>query len=526
MDSDVPSRKNYVLDVLEAFASFGSREALIKREHRQSYAELRAEILRLAAALRQQGVGENSTVAVVAVLPREAPALHFALHLLGSRIVWIMLGMPMREIREYVRLTAPDLIVYDARETVQATREIFGSTPSVPILGLGPGELGADLLTLRPHQTQDPVDLAGAGPESVFQTSGTTGTPKAILHGEESFRQVVRLAEDWASGGHPPLRHLSVSPLWTSAGTVSTMITLCAGGLLVLREDWSPATFLETVEAHRINYTFVAPPMLYELLDDPALRTADVSSLYMLNVGAAPLSTERIRQAVKALGPVVRNSYGMSESSYIAAHAGIGTDPTHPERIQSCGLPWGDVRIEIRAEDGTVLGPGETGEVWVSSKLNFVEYLGQPELTAQTLVDGWLRTGDVGYRDEDGYLYLLSRSQDMIITGLGSRNVFAIPIENALMSHPGVREAAVIGVPDPILVEVVHAYVVAREGSQPTVTELKAQVAAELPQICVPRSIEFLDRLPLVGFGKVDKKALRARYAAAHSPVMVTGSDA
>jgi acyl-CoA synthetase (AMP-forming)/AMP-acid ligase II len=519
METAFSGRHNYAIRALEIFAEYGDREALVRGDQRWSYTELRAGVLDLAMALQRHGVRPGRSVAVLITLPIEGPALQLALHLLGCRVVWITLGTPQRETEEYLRVAAPDLIVYDARTNDELARDMFGSLSSIPALCIGPDGLGPDLLAAGPHQASqvDPLELAADGPESVFPTSGTTGTPKAILHGEGCFRQVLDLGQAWTIAGHPTMRHLSLSPLWWAAGTIATMITLSGGGLVVIQDEWSPATFLDSVRDHRINYAFLSPPMLYELLDDPALDTADYSSLYMLNIGGAPSSPQRLQQGVGRFGPVLRVVYGLSESSYVSACPSIGADPRHPERLRSVGTPWGDVRVEIRAKDGTVLRPGEIGELWVSSKLNFLEYLGQPELTRQTLVDGWLRTGDVGYCDEDGYLYLVDRTHDMIITGMGARKIFGRPIEDVLVSHPGVRAAAVIGVPDPALVEVVHAYLVAGGDTQPSLAELQELVASQLPKVCVPHSVEFVDSLPVVGFGKVNKKALRARYMASQS---------
>jgi acyl-CoA synthetase (AMP-forming)/AMP-acid ligase II len=504
------SDDNYVLRALELFAEYGDREALIFGEDRMSFEQVRAGTLNLAATLRDRGVRPGMSVAVLIYLPIEGPALQLALHLLGCRVVWLTLGTGTPAMREYLTLTAPDFFIYDPRTQDELGREL-ASGLSVPVLRLAP-----DLLADRPQET-DVARLVAPGPESVYQTSGTTGAPKALVHGNVCFRQVLDLATGWEADGHPRLRHLTVTPLWWSAGTVATMITMGSGGLTVLQDGWEPAVFLRGVEAYRINYAFMSPPMFYQLLDDPAVSTSDTSSLYMLNVGTAPILTERLREGIAKLGPVVRIAYGLSESPYVTALAGITDDPRHAERLNSCGTPWGDVRLEIRAEDGTVLGPGEVGEVWVASRLNFTGYVGRPELTAQTLVDGWLRTHDVGYRDEEGYLYLVGRDQDMIITGQGSRKIYGRPIEDALTTHPRVRAAAVIGVPDPALVEVVHAYVVPDGEAMPTVEELRRQVTAALPEICAPRSVDFVDSLPLVGLGKIDKKALRTRYAADHA---------
>jgi acyl-coenzyme A synthetase/AMP-(fatty) acid ligase/predicted MFS family arabinose efflux permease len=503
---------NYVPRMLELFAQHGDREALRAGDRSMSYVELRASVLDLSAALRSHGIRPGMSVAVLIELPIEGPALQLALHHLGCRVVWILDGAGRKETRDYLDLTKPDVFLYDPRtsDTVELATKLLDYLGALPVLCLGPGGSGPDLLAFSPQET---YEHAEGEPESVFQTSGTTGTPKAILHRDGMFRQAVVLAQDWAAADHPRLRHLSYSPLWWSAGTVATMITLGSGGLIVLEVDWTPGGFADTIQRHEINFAFVAPAMLYEVLDDPNLDPAKLSSMYMLNVGGAPTAPNRLRQAIETFGPVLRNTYGLSESPYVAAFTGIDAP-----RLGSCGRPYGDVQVEIRAEDGTVLEPGVTGELWVQSRLNFAGYLGQPELTEETIVDGWVRTRDLGYRDAEGYLYLAGRAQDMIVTGMGARKIFARPIEDVLSTHPDVQAAAVIGVPDDALVEVVHAYVVPKPGAKPDLEELCAHVTDQLASICAPRTVDFVDSLPVIGFGKVDKKALREQYTKEHRP--------
>ncbi|MFL6145673.1 MAG: class I adenylate-forming enzyme family protein [Labedaea sp.] len=514
MDTELSS-PNYVLRALELFVGYAEREALVKDDQRLSFTDIHDNVLDLASALREQGIRPGMAVAVLISLPIEGLALQLALHLIGCRLVWVVLGTNPREMREYLALSRPDAFIYDPRTEDELGRELAEVLAPAPVLCLGPGGIGPDLLTMRAQRRQA-AELAAGSPESVFSTSGTTGTPKALLHKDAMFQQTLVLAVEWRDSAHPRLRQLSVTPLWWAAGTVATLITLGSGGTVFIQADWSPDSFLRAVQEQRINFTFMSPPMFYELLDDPALPKTDCSSLYMLNVGAAPPSPQRLRQGAAVFGPVVRITYGLSESPYVCAQAGITDDPERPELLRSAGTPWGDVRLQIRAEDGTVLEPGATGEVWVHSRLNFAGYLGAPELTEQTLVNGWLRTRDIGYLDEAGRLFLVGRAQDMIITGQGSRKIYARPIEEALSSHPNVRAAAVIGVPDPDLVEVVHAYVVPGRDPAPDLDELRDVVTGSLPKICAPRSIDFVDSLPLVGIGKVDKKALRDRYAAEH----------
>jgi acyl-CoA synthetase (AMP-forming)/AMP-acid ligase II len=217
-----------------------------------------------------------------------------------------------------------------------------------------------------------------------------------------------------------------------------------------------------------------------------------------------------LRQGIERFGPVLRIVYGLSECVVVTAQPGL----TESSRLASAGTPYGDVRIEIRDDDGKVLPAGQTGEVWVCSKLVFAGYVGMPDLTAETLVDGWLRTRDLGYVDDDGYLFLVDRVHDMIVTTRRNWAIFCRPIEDVLGSHPAVRTAAVIGVPDPVVGEAVHAFVVTR--SPVTALELQDLVTATLNEMWTPAAIDFVDELPLTQIAKVDKVALRKLYAELH----------
>ncbi|HEV2887602.1 MAG TPA: AMP-binding protein, partial [Jatrophihabitans sp.] len=363
-------------------------------------------------------------------------------------------------------------------------------------------------------------------PESFLQTSGTTGTPKLVHHKHGFYAQILELGRQFRGAGFPLLRHLSHSPMWLASGQMTSLFNLFTGGVLFLREEWSPAAFLRIVESERITSTFLTPPMLYEVLDHPDCEQADFSSMSMFNVGAGPASPSRLRQAIDRFGPVLRIVYGLSEAVVITALPGLREDPEHPERLRSCGTPYGDVQIQIRdtaeisqpgspgGTDGGLLPTGRTGEVWVRSKLSFAGYYGQPGLTAATIVDGWVRTRDLGYLDDDGYLYLVDRVHDMIVTTRRNWAIFCRPIEDALAEHPRVRAAAVIGVPDETVGEVPHAYVVTDEGAEVTERELIELVIESLNEMWAPHSVEFVEALPRNRSAKVDKQALRAAWAA------------
>ncbi|WFE54016.1 AMP-binding protein [Micromonospora sp. WMMD1155] len=501
----------YVDRALDLFAGFGDREALVGGGRRLTYTEAAALVRSMAATLARHGVRPGAAVLVTVANAVEGPLLQLALHLIGCRTMWVAPVTSRREVDEFVRLARPDALVYDARDPVGLGPDLAAALPGTPVCCLGAGGAGPDL-TVLDEAAEPPAP--GAAPESFLQTSGTTGSPKLVHHTESFYAQILTLAADFRAAGFPLLRHLSHSPMWLASGQITTLFNLFTGGVLFLRDDWDPVAFVDTVQRERINSTFVTPPMLYEVLDHPALVGADFSAMFMFNVGAGPAAPARLRQAIARFGPVLRIVYGLSEAVVITALPGLTDDPEHPDRLRSCGRPYGDVRIEIRDDDGTVLPTGRDGEVWVHTRLSFAGYHGQPELTAQTLVDGWVRTRDIGHLDDDGYLYLVDRAHDMIVTHRRNWAIFCRPIEDALAGHPQVRAAAVIGVPDETVGEVPYAYVVLAPGATVTPAELIDLVTAELNEMWAPAGVEVVDRLPVNRSVKVDKRALRERYAA------------
>ncbi len=516
MNSLPATKPDYVLRALDLFAGYGDREALVVNDSRFTYTELRTTVLDIAANLVDSGLRPGATVAVLLGYPPQAPMLQLALHLLGCRTAWVSNAASAKEMASYVDQVQPDAVLYEVEVHDERGREIVERV-GIPAFCVGPGGAGPDILAPRPAGAAPfDVDTATGAPESVFQTSGTTGEPKPLLHTANLYEQVLTLAEQIVAAGEPRYRHLSVTPMWFVAGQTSAFLYLFTGGTLLVMRFYRAADFIALVEREQVNSTFITPLMLYELLDHPDLDKHDLSAMAVLSVGTASTNPVRLRQAVARFGPVVRITYGLSESPFISAFPGIEDDPHRPNRIGSCGPAYGDVRLQIRGEDGAVLPTGEIGELWVVSKLNFAGYVGRPEQTAETLVDGWVRTGDLGYVDDEGYIHLTGRASDVIITTYGSYHIFPRAIEDALTTHPLVRAAAVIGVPHAELGEAAHAYVVLADGATVTERELADLATEKLNWAWAPRSFDFVDDLPRTGSGKTNTRQLRERYAAEH----------
>jgi len=521
--SERDERPTYVLRTLERFAEYGDREAIVGVgwDGRLTYAQIRELVLDMAAVLRDAGYRPGLTVAVLLAHPPEGFAVQLALHLLGCRTVWISHTATTAEVNETLDRIPPERLIYDTH-THAKSGAVLAERLGIPAHCLRPGGAGPDLLAPRPDGVEPfDLDTAVGTPWVAFQTSGTTGRPKLIVHGPGLYEQMFTIADDWVAAGEPLLRHLSLTAMWHASGQAQAMLNLISGGVLYILWSFKSAEYLAQIERYRANSGFISPLMYYQLVDDPAAATTDLSSMTLLTVGGAAISTARLREGIERLGPIVRIAYGLSELPYISVFPGITDDPAHPNRLQSCGPPHGDVRIEIRGEDGTVLPPGEVGELWAWSRLTFLGYHGDPERTAETLVDGWVRTRDLGHADEDGYLHIVGRAEDKIITGLGSFHIYPRPIEDVLTSHPDVTAAAVIGVPHDEAGEVAHAYVVLAPGAAVTADELSDLIITKMHRLWVPRSYDFVDDLPLAGIGKVNTKELRARWAAEHRTASV-----
>jgi fatty-acyl-CoA synthase len=306
------------------------------------------------------------------------------------------------------------------------------------------------------------------------------------------------------------LRFLCCTPL-SHAGAAFFVPTLLRGGSLYVLPHFDPERVVDTIAEHRITATMLVPTMIYVLLDHPKTATADLSSLQMLYYGAAAMSPTRLDEGIDRLGQIFFQYYGQAECPMTITV--LRTEEHirgNKERLSTCGrpVPWLDVAL--LDDDGNEVAEGEPGEICVRGPLVMKEYLNKPEQTAEALKFGWLHTGDVARADDEGFLTIVDRKKDMIVTG--GFNVFPREIEDVLSSHPSVSAAAVIGVPDEKWGEAVKAVVVRRPGSDVAADDLISLVKERKGSVSAPKTVDFVDAIPLSPLGKPDKKALRSQY--------------
>lgn len=356
------------------------------------------------------------------------------------------------------------------------------------------------------------VSISPESPVGHFYTGGTTGDPKGVIHSHDNFLQNIyaHITELDMTGDDTMLL---MTPLPHSAG-LFLWAALLLGAESVIRPGFEPEQALRDIEAHDVTWSFLVPTMIYTLLDAPGLDETDTSSLETLVYGAAPMTPARLREGLAEFGPVFTQFYGQTEVPNLITVLGkeehrIAIENEEEQRLGSAGQPtlMADVKI-VDTETGEQQPPGHEGEIMATASYVMDEYWGLPEKTAETVEDGWVHTGDIGKRDEDGYVYLLDRKSNMIISG--GMNVYSTDVEDVLATHPDVAQVAVIGVPDEKWGEAVTAVIV--PDGEVTSADIHDFADDELGDYKRPKQVEFRDSLPETPYGKIDKKALREPY--------------
>jgi long-chain acyl-CoA synthetase len=367
---------------------------------------------------------------------------------------------------------------------------------------------GRSYHSLRELEEADPQPIVPRGDDdlaALLYTGGTTGRAKGVMLSHENLHFSGRAAHEEA---HVPgvNRALTTLPLSHAYGLLVAIVSLHSTerGISVLLRWFDPKAFLELIQEHELQLSAVVPTMLQILLGQP-LEDYDLSSLRYLTSGGSPLPSEVEQQFRRRLPHVtIRQGYGLTESAAL-----ISTSPSGEEKPGSVGLPVPGTEIKIVDEQGRSLPQGEVGEICCRSPGVMRGYWRSPEATAAALRDGWLHTGDVGYQDADGYLFIVDRKKDLIIRG--GFNVYPRDVEDALVEHPAVQMAGVVGRPDQISGEEVVAFVALRPGAEASSEELIAWAREHIGGYKYPRELHLVDAVPLTPVGKIDRKALRMR---------------
>jgi fatty-acyl-CoA synthase len=342
-------------------------------------------------------------------------------------------------------------------------------------------------------------------------TGGTTGRPKGVVltgHNIETMTALTLMSYPF----DPRPTYLALAPLTHAAGVLCFPVMTLGGEIVVMpRPDLGE--FVALAERHRVTHTFLPPTLIYMLLDHPALAGADLGSLRCLWYGAAPMSVARLEQALERLGPVLGQLFGQTEApmmiSTLAPADHLRADGSVArERLSSAGRPTPLTQVAIMAGDGSLLAPGERGEIVVRGPLVMAGYYKNPDATEEASRHGWHHTGDIGYLDDEGYLFIVDRAKDMIITG--GFNVYSAEVEQVLLAHPAVQDCAVVGLPDDKWGERVTAVVQLRRDHTASAEDLREFVKARLGGVKAPKQIEVWPDLPRSRVGKVLKTEIKS----------------
>jgi fatty-acyl-CoA synthase len=378
------------------------------------------------------------------------------------------------------------------------------------VFTLGPANYGTDLLrAIDDGGSATPRCFAGAHDIATLNyTGGTTGKSKGALryHREYGGFASAILADFEIPDG---ARYLAVAPISHVAGT-KVLPTLMRGGTVHMLKGFDPEAVFKTIERERINFTLFVPTMIYVLLDHPMLDKTDLSSLELLLYGASAMSPSRLVEGIERIGPVFSQLYGQTECYPVSVLRKADHDLKTPELFLSCGFPIAACEVKILDDNEEEVKTGEAGEICVRAPHVMAEYWKRPAQTAETLKNGWLHTGDIARTDERGYMFILDRKKDMIVSG--GFNIFPREVEDVLSQHADVAMVAVVGVPDDKWGEAVTAVVVAREGARPNADELIGLVKARKGSAHAPKHVKFVTELPMTSVGKVDKKVLKASF--------------
>ncbi|MCI4645039.1 MAG: AMP-binding protein [Hyphomonadaceae bacterium] len=387
--------------------------------------------------------------------------------------------------------------------------QVLQATPIAKIVSHGPSRW-SDLAEPLAASTAPDFTPRGSAEDIalIAYTGGTTGRPKGVVHRHRSLLANLSIAASEWEWSTPP-RFLVVTPV-SHAAFLFLLPVFLKGGMAVLRSSFSVEDFSEAVAAHKINMTFIVPTMLYRLLDQAEAVGPKLVSLENLIYGAAPMSPERLAEAIGVFGAKFSQLYGQTEApNAVTMLFRRDHEPDKPGRLASCGVAIGDSRVQLLNDDGEEVAPGEIGELCVRGPLVMDGYWKREAATTEALKHGWLHTGDMARQDGEGFFHLVDRKKDVIITG--GFNVYPREVEDILVQHAGVEACCVVGAPDSKWGEAVTAVIVARKAPL-DLEDLSAFARDRLGAAQRPKQYEIVTELPLTGLGKIDRKTVRAGF--------------
>jgi acyl-CoA synthetase (AMP-forming)/AMP-acid ligase II len=504
----------YHRQLLPAAERFPGRTATIDGPFRATYAEHADRVFRLAHALGHQlGVGRSDRFAVMALNSHQYLELYHAAFLGAGVVNPLNLRLAPTELAYILRDSGTKVCFTDAMfaGVIDGVREEAG-IETVVLIGEGdvPHDVAFDAL-LAAGEPVVPDEPEESDPVILMYTGGTTGLPKGVLLDQRAeLLNLYHVAQMWEFDESFVFLHQT--PMFHAASMGGILGIPSAGATSTFVPVFDPGAVLDAIERDQVTMTVMVPTMVGMLMAHPEFRPERLASLHILTYGASPMPAALLDRVLETLpGVDLYQGYGMTESSAVLTALGPEDHRAGGARLRSAGRPLYGVVLSIQDPEGNPVPTGETGELCARGGNFMREYWNKPDATEEAFRGGWYHSGDAGYVDDEGYLFLVDRVKDMIVTG--GENVYSVEVENAIASHPAVAQVAVIGIPHDVWGEAVHAVVVPRDGMQVTEIEIIEHARPTIAGYKLPKTVEVrTEPLPLSGAMKVLKRELRKQY--------------
>jgi len=493
---------------------YGDRTAFVFEGTSHTFGEVNRRINSLLNALTDRGVQKGDRVGILAY---NCPQCFEAFGLAKAGVVCVPLNYRSvgRELAYLINNSEINTLLLGSEfvDVVTSVRpQLDGISDFICLDEQVEGMLNYEQL-IEDYPPDEPAeDVAPDDPAALYYTSGTTGFPKGAIHTHRSLLAEIAVHEESFSTDDVVL---CVMPFFHVGGSAAHLFpAFTYGATCVIHRAFDETAVLEAIDKHKITYVGLVPAMIIRLLEHPDLEEYDLSSLSTIMYVGAPMPFDALKRGLERFGPVFSQLFGQTETLNVAVlrkddHK-LGGSEKEVGRLKSAGKPLGEGEMRIVDNRGRDVPLGQPGEILACSDRMMAGYWRMPEETAKTITDGWLHTGDVGRRDADGYIYLVDRKKDMIISG--GENIYSREVEEVLYTHPSILEAAVVGVPDEKWGESVKAVVMLKEGAQASEEEIIDFCKDHLASYKKPRSVDFRDNLPKTGSGKIKKGEIREDY--------------
>jgi len=507
---------NTMRELLERNAAcFPDQLAVVCEGQRFTYADLYRRGCKLSSALYTLGARHRDRVSILAMNCAEYFDVYAACQIAGFVTATVNFRLSATEVEYILRDSAPKILIFEAlyASLVDGLRERLPGIQHFICIGSAPAwALAYNDVLHGGEESGAPLQAQPDDYADLIYTSGTTGRPKGVIKTQSA--ELARARMFMMLDVRPNGRMLLMMPMLHCGSGSMYMAQQWTAGTVYLHRQFDPVRILETIEAERITITHMAPSMVEAVIEAAERGQYDLSSLETLCYTAAPMPVPLLKRALRVLGPVFVNSWGMTEGNGTVMHKHqhkLDGTPAEVKRLASVGQALPDIKLRIVDDEDRELAPGQIGELVVQSPTQMTCYWNDSAATLETLRNGWLHTGDMAYVDEQGFVFLVDRKKDMIISG--GENIYCQEVEQALMQHQAVSDVAVIGVHDDRWGEAVMAIVVRKPGTTLAAEELIEFCSTLIARYKRPKHVEFVGELPRLASGKVNKVALRTQYA-------------